>query len=122
MPQCKAPFHSISHDGPMYFLHVLRRSRSLLEHLPIPDSAFARIARQLEILRQFKCIHRTSILTEPAEHAAREVVGKSREVLAARLLVPHAVYHDQVFRTGQRVKIAGDTESLISAGIDIEPW
>src|SRR5258707_15696434 len=104
MPQCKTPFHSNSHDVPMYFLRVLRRSRSLFEHLPIPDSAFACIARQLEVLRQFKCIHRTGILTEPTEHAAREVVGKSREVLAAGVLCPHAVYPDHALPPRLRAK------------------
>src|SRR5262249_49798356 len=85
-----------------YSLRVLRRSRSLLEHLPIPDSVFSRMASQLKVLRQFECIHRTGILTEPTEHAARNVVGKSRQVLAVGLLVAQAGYHNQVFRTGQR--------------------
>src|SRR5215831_2131614 len=101
---------------------VLRRSRSLLKHLSVPDATFACVARQLEVLGQLKRIHRTGVLTEPAEHAAREVVGERRQVLAARLLVAHAGYYDQILRTGQRAKIAGDAECFIGIGIDIEPW
>src|SRR5229473_1080909 len=97
-------------NRPTYSLLVLRRSRSLLKHLSVPDSTFACIARQLEVLGQFKGIHRTGILTEPTEHAAREVVGELRQVLATGLLVPHAGYHNQVLRTGQRAEIAGDAE------------
>ena len=40
-----APFCRISGVGPAYLLHVLRRSRSLLERPPVPDSTFACIAR-----------------------------------------------------------------------------
>src|SRR5215472_5817946 len=105
-----------------YLLRVLCRSRSFLEHLSIPDSAFACIGRQLEVLCQFKSIHWTRILTEPTEHAARKVVGKRRQVLAVGLLVPNTRHDNQVFRAGQRAKIAGDAESFIIVGINIEPW
>src|SRR5215467_13197398 len=107
--------------GPARYLPVWRRSRSLLEYLPIPDSAFTRIARQLEILRQFKRVDRTGIFTEPTEHAAREVVGKRRQFLPPSLLVPQAAYHNQVFRTRQRAKIAGDAESFVCVRVEIEP-
>src|SRR5271165_825813 len=104
-----------------YSLLVLRRSRSLLKHLPVPDSAFACVTRQLEVLGQLKRIHRTGILAEPTEHAAREVVGERRKVLVMGLLVAHAGYDNQVFRTGKRTKIAGDAESFVRVWIDIEP-
>src|SRR5262249_27497968 len=107
---------------PTYSLLVLCRSRSLLQHLAIPDSAFACIARQLEVLGQLKSIHRTGILTEATEHAAREVVSERRQVLATGLLVPLAGHHNQVLRAGQRAKIAGNAECFIGVGIDIEPW
>src|SRR5437899_785628 len=79
-------------------LLVLRRSRSLFKRLSVPDSTFSCVARQLEVLGQLKRIHWTGILTEPTEHAAREVVGELRQVLATGLLVPHAGYHNQIFR------------------------
>src|SRR5215471_12476593 len=109
-------------NGPTYPLLVLRRYRSLLKHLSVPDATFACVARQLEVLGQLKSIHRTGVLTEPTEHAAREVVGERRQVLATGLLVPHAGYHNQVFRAGQRAKIAGDAKRFIGVGIDIESW
>src|SRR5712692_4835639 len=118
----RLPSRPFPWNGLAYSVLVLRRSRTLLEHLPIPDSAFSCIARQLEVLCQFKRIHRTGILTEPTEHAARKVVGKRRQVLAASLLVPYAGHHNQVFRTGQGAKIAGDAKSFISVGINVEPW
>jgi hypothetical protein len=108
--------------GSTHLLRVLRWSRSLLKHLSIPDSPFPCVARQLEVLRQFKGVHGTGILTEATEHAAREVVGKRRQVFAASLLVSHACYHDQIFRAGQRAQIAGDAESFISVRIDVESW
>ena len=37
------------------------------------------------------------------------------------MLVPYAGHHNQVFRTGQRAKIAGDAKSFISLGINVEP-
>src|SRR6516165_12090069 len=57
---------------------VMDRSRSLLKHLSVPDSALACVARQLEVLGQLKRIHQTGILTEPTEHATQQVVGERR--------------------------------------------
>src|SRR5260370_32353532 len=102
-----------------YSLLVLRRSRSLLKHLPVPDSTFACVARQLKVLGQLKRIHRTGILAEPTEHAAREVVGERGQILVMGLLVAHAGYSNQVFRAGKRAKIARDAERFVRVGRDI---
>src|SRR5260370_27491333 len=100
-----------------YSLLVLRRPRSLLKHLAVPDSTFACVARQLEVLGQLKRIHRTRILAEPTEHTAREVVGEPGQILVIDLLVAHAAYYNQVFRAGKRAKIPGHADSFVSIGI-----
>src|SRR5215471_38039 len=100
-------------NRPTLSLLVLGRSWSLLKHLSVPDSTFACVARQLKILSQLKSINWTGVLTEPAEHAAREVIGEPRQVFATGLIVPLAGHHHQVFRTGERTKSTGDAECFI---------
>src|SRR5260370_29695254 len=72
-----------------YSLLVRRRPRSLLKHLAVPDSTFACVARQLEVLGQLKRIHRTGILAEATEHTARQVRGRRGQILVMGLLVAH---------------------------------
>ena len=87
-----------------YSLLILRGSRSLLKHLPVPDSTFA----GSEVLGQLK-----RIVAEATEHTAREVVGKCCQVLvvgSARRWADNQVFRDK------RAKIAGDAESFICVG------
>src|ERR1700733_7490224 len=65
---------------------ILRRLRTLLQHLAVPDRAFASVAGQLEILRQLQRVGRTSVLAQSAKHAAAQVVSESRQLLAPGLL------------------------------------
>src|ERR1700722_19380259 len=61
---------------------ILRRLRTLLQHLAVPDRALASVAGQLEILGQLQRVGRTSVLAQSAKHAAAQVVSESRQLLA----------------------------------------
>src|SRR5882672_5231091 len=63
---------------------IPRRCRALFEPVSVPDGAFAREIRHLEILRQLQRIRRARILAQPAEHAPRSVIRKKGEHLAPR--------------------------------------
>jgi hypothetical protein len=102
-------------------LLVLRRLRTFFQRLAIPDPAFASVAGEFEILREFEGIDGTSVLAEATEHAAAQVVGEVGQFLAAGLLVARARYHDQIFRASQRAQVTGDTHGLVGIGINIQP-
>src|ERR1700730_2720656 len=76
---------------------ILRRLRALLQHLAVPDGAFAGVAGQLKILGKLQRIGGTSVLAQTAKHAAAEVVGKVGEFLAAGVLISFAFEHNQDF-------------------------
>jgi len=100
---------------------VQRGLRTFFQCLAIPDPAFARIASEFEILSEFERVHRAGIFTEAAEHAAAQVVGEIRQLLAAGLLVAGAGDYDQILRAGQRAQIAGDAHGLVGIGVDVKP-
>ena len=62
---------------------VMRRSGAYFQAMAIPNGAFARILGQLKILREFEAIGGANVLAQAAEHAARSIVDKSGEHLAA---------------------------------------
>jgi hypothetical protein len=107
--------------GSAALVPVLIRQRPFFKHLPIPNLAFSIKRRHLEVLRQLQRVHRASIFTQPAEHAARSVVSEVREVLALRLGVAFRRNHDQLFRTSQSAKITRDTKRLRGFRVDIQP-
>src|SRR5690348_4692382 len=87
---------------------VLRGSRPLLEHLPVPDRALPVVARQLEILREFQSIHRASVFTQSAEHAPRQIVSERGQYFVFRFRVTFTAHQDQLFGTGDGTQIASD--------------
>src|SRR5271157_4884903 len=89
-------------------LSVHVRLGALLQRFAVPDEPFAAVVGHLEVLGKLQRVHRASVLTEPAEHATAEVVGEFRQLLAARVRIAFAAYHDQVFGTGQRTQVARD--------------
>src|SRR6267142_587657 len=95
---------------------------ALFEPVPVPDCAFAREVRHLEILRQFQRIRGASILAKPAEHAPRSVVGKKSEHLAPRGVIPLPAHHNQVLRACQCAQIAPDAQRLAGLRIVVQPW
>src|SRR2546426_4799539 len=72
---------------------ILRRLRTLLQHLAIPDGAFAGVVGQLEVLGQLQRVGGTGVLAQAAKHAAAQVVSKIGEFLAAALLLSFACEH-----------------------------
>src|SRR6266850_223520 len=100
---------------------IPRRCRPLFEPVPVPDGAFARKIRHLEILRQFQRIRRARIFAQPAEHAPRSVIGKKGENLAPRRVVPLPAHHNQVLRARQRAQIAPDAQCLAGLRIVVQP-
>ena len=100
--------------------NVSRRSRSLLEPMPVPDCAFTRVGGHFEILRELQTIGRASVLTKSAKHAARGVVCECRQDLTSRGVVALPANDDQIFRAGQRTKIASNAQRLAGFWIDIE--
>ena len=93
---------------------------ALLKHLARKDRSFTGVERQFEVLRELECIGRASILTQSAIHAAAEVVGEVRQLLAARDRIALAADDDQLLGTSQSAEIAGDAQSLVCLGIDVE--
>src|SRR2546426_2240880 len=96
---------------------ILRRLRALLQHLAVPDSAFAGVVGQLEVLGQLQRVRGTGVLAQSAEHAAAQVVSKIGEFLAAGLLVAFARDYDQVLWADQGTQVAGDAHGLVGIGI-----
>src|SRR5207244_11883365 len=94
-------------------LPILSRLRTLLQHLAVPDGAFAGVAGELEVLSELKGIGRTGVLAEAAKHAAAQVVGEVGKFFAAGLLIALAGDHDQILRTPQRAQVAGHGNGLI---------
>src|SRR5438445_1710883 len=101
--------------------NVSRRRRSLLQAVAVPNRPFTGIGGHLKILRQFQTIGGTSILAKAAKHAARGVVGKRGEHLAPRSVVALPANYNQVFRAGQRAKIARDAQRFAGFWTVIEP-
>src|SRR5437879_13507505 len=83
-------------------LPILRGLRTLLQHLAVPDGAFASVAGELEVLSELKGIGRTGVLAEAAKHAAAQVVGEVGKFFAAGFLVAPGREHGQGLRTRQR--------------------
>ena len=100
---------------------ISRRRRSLLQAMAVPNRPFAGIGGHLKILRQFQTIGGTSILAKAAKHAARGVVGKRGKHFAARGIVALPANYNQVFRAGQRTKIARDAQRFAGFWTVIEP-
>src|ERR1700687_5037909 len=100
---------------------VVRRRGSLLQSVPIPNGAFARVAGHFEVLRQLETVGGAGVLAKPAEHAARSVISEMRENLAPRSIVALPAHHNQVFRASQRAQIARNAQRLPSIRIDIQP-
>src|SRR6266849_2932594 len=95
--------------------------RTLLERLEVPDHTFARVVRELEILGEFKGVGRTSVFAQAAEHATAQVVGEFQELFAAGFFIALAGYNNQIFRAGHRAQVAGNAESLVGIGVDVQP-
>jgi hypothetical protein len=95
--------------------------RTFFQRFAIPDPAFARVAGELEILREFERIDRTGIFAEAAEHAAAQVVGKICKLLAASLLIARTGYDDQILRARHGAEIAGNAHGLVGIDINVEP-
>src|SRR6267378_2073089 len=88
--------------GERLLLSVHGGLRTLLERLQVPDHAFARVVRELEILGEFKGIGRASIFTQTAEHASAQIVGEFYELFAPGFFIALAGNNNQVFRAGHR--------------------
>src|SRR5581483_2022337 len=101
---------------------VLGWLRTTLQRFPIPDSALPSVVGQLEILRKFERIRRTSILAKSAEHAATQVVGEGGKLLAARFFIALTGDNDQVLGSGQSTQVASNAHGLVGVRIDIETW
>ena len=88
--------------------------------MPIPDGAFPAVLSHLEILSEFQAIRGAGIFAEAAEHAARSVVRKRGENLAASGVIAKPADDDQILRASQGTKIAGDAKCLAGLGIHVE--
>ena len=95
--------------------------RTLLERLQVPDHAFARVVRELEILGEFKSVGRASIFTQPAEHASAQIVGEFYELFAAGFFIALAGNNNQIFRAGHGAQVAGNAQSLVGIRVDVQP-
>src|SRR3981189_2306948 len=100
------------HLGERLLLSVHGGLRTLLQRLQVPDHAFARVVRELEILCEFKRVGRTSIFAQAAEHTTAQVVGEFQELFAPGFFVALAGYNNQIFRAGHRAQVAGNAQSL----------
>ena len=109
------------HLGRGRLLSVHGGLRTLLERLEVPDHAFTRVVRELEILGEFKGVGRTSIFAQAAEHTPAQVVGEFQELFAAGFFVALAGNNNQIFRAGHRAQVAGNAESLVGIRIDVQP-
>jgi hypothetical protein len=101
---------------------VQRGLWTFFQRLAIPDPAFARIAGEFEILRQFESVGGTRIFAQPAEHAAAQVVGKVGEFFAASFFVAFAGDDNQMLGTCQSAQVARNAHRLVSIGIHVQPW
>jgi hypothetical protein len=99
---------------------ILRGLRTLFQGFAIPYPAFAGIAGEFEILREFERVDGTGVFTEAAEHAAAQIVGEVGKFFAARVLVAGAGDDDEIFGTCDSAEVAGDTHRLVGIGIDIK--
>jgi hypothetical protein len=104
----------------MRLVFVRRWPRPFFEHLAIPDGALARIAGNLEVLRQLQRVHRAGIFAEAAEHATGQVVREGCEDLVLRLRIALAADENQLFGARDRTKIASDAQGFIVIGIDVQ--
>src|SRR6266853_252538 len=109
------------HLGEGRLLSVHGGLRTLLERLEVPDHAFARVVRELEILGEFKGVGRASIFAQAAEHATAQVVGEFQELFAAGFFIALAGNNNQVFRAGHRTQVAGNAESLVRIRVNVQP-
>jgi hypothetical protein len=89
--------------------------------MAVPNRSFARVGGHLEILRKFEAIGRAGILAQSTKHAARGVVGERRQDFAPGRVVALPADDNQIFRAGQRAKIACNAQSFACFWIDIEP-
>jgi hypothetical protein len=99
---------------------ILRGLRALFQGFAVPDPAFAGIAGEFEILREFEGVNGASVFAEAAEHAAAQVVGEVGEFLAAGVLVAGAGNHNQILRTRQRAQVAGNAHGLVRVGVNVQ--
>src|ERR1700674_1018041 len=109
------------HLGEGRLLSVDGGLRTLLQRLEVPDHAFPRVVRELEILGEFKGVGRTSIFAQAAEHATAQVVGEFQKLFAAGFFIAFAGNNDQVFRAGHSAQVAGNAESLVGIRVDVQP-
>src|SRR5690242_3004748 len=87
---------------------ILRGLRALLQHLSVPNGAFAGVVGELEVLSELQSIGGTGVLAEAAKHAAAQIVGEVGKLFAAGLFVALARDHNQILGTGQRAQVAGN--------------
>ena len=88
--------------------------------MPVPDRALAGVGCHLEVLREFEAVGRASVLAEPAEHAARSVVGEIGQHFAARRVITMPTDNYQIFRAGQRAQVARDAKRLARFRIHVQ--
>src|SRR3990172_7952393 len=93
---------------------------AFFEQVAVPDGALAGVVGEFEILRELEGVGGAGVLAAAAEHAARQIVGKVGEHLAAALVVAGPADDDQILRAGQRAEVAGDAEGFAGFGIVVE--
>src|SRR2546426_12535528 len=87
--------------------------RALLQHLAVPDGAFAGVAGELEVLSELKGIGRTGVLAEAAKHAAAQVVGEVGKFFAAGLFLLAARGPHQILPARPRAPGAGQRQRFL---------
>src|SRR6202051_1624537 len=95
------------------------RRRTFLKTVPVPNRTFAGIRSHLEVLRQLEAIGWARIFAEAAEHAGGSIVRERREHFAACSLIAMPANDDQIFRAGQRAKIARDAKRFARLRIHV---
>src|SRR3989338_3459401 len=93
---------------------------AFFEQVAVPDGALAGVVGELEILRELEGVGGAGVFAAAAEHAARQIVGKVGEHLAAALVVAGPADDDQVLRAGECAEVAGDAEGFAGLGIVVE--
>ena len=102
-------------------LLIRGRLWTLFERLAIPDHALASVIREFKILGEFESIGWARIFAEAAKHATAKIVGKVHKLFAACLFIALAGYNDQILGADQRAQIAGNAQTFVGVGVDVQP-
>ena len=96
-------------------------SKRMPERVYVDWRAYVRPRGDDNVAARTLDISRTGVLTKSAKHAAAKVVGEGGELLATGGGIAFTADHNQVLRTGEGAKVAGNAQGFIGIGIDVEP-